>query len=154
MTVIKRTQIIRRPVQKVFGVVADGGNFAAWNPTIRTSRRLDEGPIGNGSRFEWDLRGFGTVVQEFQEFEENARLRIVPDIKAMEGGHRFRFTANGAETRIDHELQMTPKGMSKLFAPVMGIIGRKNLRDTASALQGYLEHDSMAQPRAGDTSAR
>lgn len=27
----------------------------------------------------------------------------------------------------------------RLFAPMMGVIGRKNLRDTANALQAHLE---------------
>jgi uncharacterized protein YndB with AHSA1/START domain len=139
VALLRRTQVIDKPVEAVFGVVADGGNFARWNPTVRASRRLDDGEVGNGSRFEWDLRGFGKVVQEFQEFEENERLRIVPHIKAMEGGHRFRFTAEGEQTRIDHELEMIPKGLFGLFAPIMGMIGGKNLRDTANALQSYLE---------------
>ena len=42
-------------------------------------------------------------------------------------------------TRIDHELEMQPKGAFVLFAPMMGMIGRKNLRDTANALQTHLE---------------
>jgi hypothetical protein len=34
---------------------------------------------------------------------------------------------------------MIPKGAFLLFAPMMGMIGRKNLKDTANALQAYLE---------------
>ncbi len=60
-------------------------------------------------------------------------------MKTVEGGHRFSFTADGADTRIDHELEMRPKGLFRLFAPMMGMIGRKNLRDTADALQRHLE---------------
>src|SRR5436305_1140267 len=56
---IKLTHVIRRPIDEVFDVLVDAGNFADWNPTIRASRQLDEGEIGEGSRFEWDLRGFG-----------------------------------------------------------------------------------------------
>jgi hypothetical protein len=66
-------------------------------------------------------------VQEFQEFEPNSRVRIVPQIKTLEGGHRFRLTAEGGATRIDHELDVHPKGVFRLFTPIMGIIGRKNL---------------------------
>jgi hypothetical protein len=77
--------------------------------------------------FEWDLRGFGRVVQEFQEFEPNSRVRIVPHIKTLEGGHRFRLAAEGGATRLDHELKVNPKGVFRLFTPMMGIIGRKNL---------------------------
>jgi len=34
---------------------------------------------------------------------------------------------------------MRPKGIVQPFAPMMGVIGRKNLRDTADALQAHLE---------------
>jgi uncharacterized protein YndB with AHSA1/START domain len=139
MAVITRTQFIKKPVDEVFAVVTDGASWADWNPTVRASRRLDAGPIGNGARFEWQLRGVGKVVQEFQEFEPNRRVRIVSHVKMVEGGHRFRFSAQGEQTRIDHELEIRPKGVFLLFAPMIGLNGRKNVRDTANALQAHLE---------------
>jgi len=33
-------------VGEVFDAIADGGNFASWNPTIRASRRLGLRPAG------------------------------------------------------------------------------------------------------------
>ena len=139
MAIIKRTQIIDRPIEEVFDVLVDGANFADWNPTIRASRALDSRGPGNGSRFEWDLRGFGKVIQELQEFSRPERVRIVPHIKLLQGGHRFLLAAQGDSTRVDHQLEMQPKGAFRLFAPMMGMIGRKNLRDTARALQARLE---------------
>jgi uncharacterized protein YndB with AHSA1/START domain len=139
VAVLTRSQVIRRPIDEIFDVIVDGGNFAAWNPTIRASRQLDGGEVGEGARFEWDLRGFGKVVQELEEFDRPTRVRIVPHTRMLEGGHRFRLTAQGDATRVDHELEMRPKGLSKLLAPMMGMIGRKNLRDTANALQAHLE---------------
>ena len=145
MTIVTRTQIINAPVEMVFNTVVDGGNFASWNPTIRSSRRLDDGEIGEGASFEWDLRVFGKVVQELKEFERNRRVRIVPHMTRLEGGHRFRFTAQGDATRVDHELEMNPKGAFKLFTPLMGMMGRRNLRDTANALQVHLEQHATAR---------
>jgi uncharacterized protein YndB with AHSA1/START domain len=139
MAVITHSQVIRVPIEEVFSVIVDGGNFAAWNPTIRSSRRLDSGEIGDGTRFEWNLRGFGNVTQELHEFSRPRQVRIVPRIRTLEGGHRFLLTAQGDSTRVDHQLEMTPKGAFRLFAPLMGVIGRKNLRDTAHALQTHLE---------------
>jgi hypothetical protein len=139
MALITRSQVINATVDEVFDVIVDGANFAAWNPTVRSSRRLDSGQVGNGTRFEWELRGFGKVVQELQEFTRPERVRIIPHIKTLAGGHRFLLTAQGDMTRIDHELEMRPKGALWLFAPMMGSIGRKNLRDTANALQAHLE---------------
>jgi hypothetical protein len=57
----------------------------------------------------------------------------------MKGGHLFRFSTQGEQTRIDHELEIRPKGVFLVFAPMMGLIGRKDLRDTANALQAHLE---------------
>ena len=139
MSLITRTQFIKKPVDEVFKVVADGASWADWNPTVRASRRLDAGPIGNGARFEWQLRGVGKVVQEFQEFEPNTRVRFVTHVKTIKGGHLFCFSPQGEETRIDHEVEIRPKGVFMLFAPMMGLIGRKDLRDTANALQAHLE---------------
>jgi hypothetical protein len=119
--------------------VIDGGNYAAWNPTIKAWRRLDDGPLAEGSRFEWKLRGFGNVTQELQEFKRNERVRIVPLNAPISGGHRFLLAAEGEGTRIDHELEMIPSGVFRLFAPLMARIGRRNLRDTADALQNHLE---------------
>ena len=135
MTVITRTQIIHKPVGEVFDVLADLGSWATWNPTIRSSRWLDEQPAGNGARFEWGLRGLGPVVQELGEFERNAQLRIVTDLKPVKGGHRLRLTAAGDATRIDHELEIIPRGIFRLFAPMLVMNGRRNLRDTAHAIE-------------------
>ena len=146
MALITRTQLIRRPIDDVFATVIDGGNYAAWNPTIKASRRLDDGPPGDGSRFEWKLRGFGSVTQELQEFKRNERVRIVPLNAPISGGHRFLFTAEGEETRIDHELEMIPSGIFRAFAPLMARIGRRNLRDTAAALQNHLD---VGSPEGG-----
>lgn len=139
MAILRHTQVIKRPVDDVFRTVADAGSFASWNPTIKTSRQLTPGEIGEGTRVEWRLRGFGTVEQELREFDRNKRVRIVPDLKSLAGGHRFTFTDLGGETRVEHELEMTPKGFFKLMGPMMTMMGRRNLKATADALKRRLE---------------
>ena len=139
MAVLTRTQVINKPVDEVFSVLADAGNWAEWNPTIRSSRWLDNQSPGNGAQFEWGLRGLGKVVQELGEFKPNAQLRVVTDLKPVKGGHRFRLTVTGDATRIDHELEIIPRGIYRLFAPMLVMNGRKNLRDTANAIQTHFD---------------
>jgi len=137
---LRLTQVIDRPAEDVFAVISDAGNFASWNPTIKSSRQLSEGPPRSGTRVEWVLAGFGKVEQELQEFEANRRVRIVPHMKAMSGGHRFMLTREAASrTRVDHELQMTPRGLFKVMGPMMARTGRRNLQATADALKQHLE---------------
>ena len=147
MALITQTQVIDAPIDRVFDTVIDVGNYAAWNPTITASRRLDEGELRDGSRFEWQLKGFGTVILEFQEFERNARVRIVLQTRWYSGGHRFLFSAQGRATRIDHELETTPRGILRLLGPMIAWSGRRNLRQTVEALQTYIEGTRPALPR-------
>jgi hypothetical protein len=139
VAVITRTQVINNPVVEVFDVLADLGSYAKWNPTILSSRWVDGEPHGNGSRFEWGLRGLGKVVQELGEFEPPVHLRIVTDLKPVTGGHRMSLTAEGDATRIDHELEVTPRGIFKLLGPMLAMNGRRNLRATANAISVRFE---------------
>ncbi len=139
MPTLRLTQLINRPAAEVFSAIIRAGDFASWNPTIKRSRRLTEGEIGEGSRFEWELSGFGKVEQELKEFQRNRSVRIVPHMKQLGGGHRFTLTAEGLRTRVDHELEMTPRGVFKLMSPMMAMTGRRNLRATADALKRHLE---------------
>jgi len=139
VAIVTLTQVIERPAQDVFDAIIDVARFPAWNPTTKRARRLSDGPTGEGTRFEFEVRGFGRFAIELREFDRNRQVRLVPQIKSFMGGHRFILTAEGAHTRVDHELEMTPRGLFKTFAPMLGMMGRKNLRDTANALKAYVE---------------
>ena len=78
MALVKHTQVINRPVEEVFQTVVDVTNFPKWNPTTPSARKLSTGEIGDGTRFELEIRGFGKVEQELREFERNKRVRLVP----------------------------------------------------------------------------
>jgi uncharacterized protein YndB with AHSA1/START domain len=139
MPVIKLSQVIDRPADDVFRVLADVSNLAAWNPTIKSARKLSDGPAGEGTRFEMEIDGFGAVPHTLEEFRPNEQARYVPHFKVTSGGHRFRLTAQGQKTTVEHELEMSPKGWYVLMSPLMGMMGRKNLRRTADALKQYVE---------------
>jgi len=136
---LRLTQTIRRPIGDVFAAVIDVAGYPRWNPTTRSARKLGDAPTGEGSRFELEIAGFGATEQELQEFERDRRVRLVPHIKALRGGHRFTFTAVADGTQVDHELEMIPRGWFVLMRPFIGMIGRKNLRRTAEALKAHLE---------------
>src|SRR5437867_1224705 len=110
MAVLRRAQVIAQPVEAVFDAVVDLERFPDWNPTTKRARKLSAGPIDEGCRFELEIKGFGRTIQELQEFEGNRRVRLVPQSKIIGGGHRFLFAAEGERTRVDHELEMIPKG--------------------------------------------
>ena len=148
MAVFTMTQVIDRPVAEVFNTVIHLEDFPKWSPQNPSARRVSNGEIGEGSRFLMEIKGFGMVPQVLREFETNRRVRVVPDLKTLSGGHRWTFTAEpGNRTRIDHELEMTPKGIYKLMLPMFLLIGKRTVRVTAGALRDYLENGRSTRPR-------
>ena len=142
---MKLSQVIDRPPTEVFAVIADVANLARWNPTIKSARKISDGPSGEGTQFEMEVDGFGAVPQTLEEFQAASRARYVPHFKVMSGGHRFMLTAiDGGKTRVDHELEMTPKGIYVLMTPFMGMMGKKNLKRTADALKSFVEAQDKA----------
>ena len=141
MPIYRMSQVIRRPVDVVFNTVIHLEQFPSWNPARNPSgRMLSGGQIGNGSRFELEIKGFGNVQQELQEFETNKRVRVVPHIKPFRGGHRFVFIdLHDGSTRIDHDLEITPNGWWWLMLPLMWWTGIGNLKATMRAMQQHLD---------------
>ena len=67
------------------------------------------------------MKGKSFVSQRVQltEYEENTQVRLVPSSRVFRGGHRFKFTAVGDKTKVDHEVEMDPKGIWKLIPPLV-----------------------------------
>jgi uncharacterized protein YndB with AHSA1/START domain len=139
MASLRLRQLIDRSPPDVFAAIVDIESFPRWNPTTKRARKLSDGETGEGTRFELAIRGFGSTVQELRGFEPDRRVTLVPHIRALSGGHTFVLTPEDGRTRVDLELEMTPNGPWRLLAPLMPMIGRRNLRQTASALQTWLE---------------
>jgi uncharacterized protein YndB with AHSA1/START domain len=147
MPVFTMTQVINRPVAEVFNTVIHLEDFPKWSPQNPSAKRVSDGEIGEGSRFLMEIKGFGMVPQVLREFETNRRVRVVPDLKTLSGGHRWTFTPeSGNRTRIDHELEMTPKGIYKLMLPMFLFVGRRTVRITAETLRAYLENEPSTAP--------
>lgn len=142
MAVLRLTQVIDRPAAEVFAAIVDLASFPRWNPTTKSARKLSPGETGEGSTFELRIRGFGTTIQELRGFDRNRRVTLVPHIKALAGGHTFVLTRQDGRTRVDHELEMIPKGAMRLLAPLVPMLGRRNLSQTAAALKAWLERPS------------
>jgi Polyketide cyclase / dehydrase and lipid transport len=133
-------QTIGRPVAEVFDTVIRLDEFPKWSPRNPSGKKLTDGAIGDGTRFELGIKRFGKVTMELREFVADKRVMVTPLSRIFEGGHRWSFSDDGdGGTRIDHELEMRVKGVFRPMAPLIKANGKKNLLDTTAALQRYLE---------------
>jgi carbon monoxide dehydrogenase subunit G len=103
------TVLIERPVEEVFGFVADLTNVASMDPSVKSVQKTSQGPIGAGSTFRIRQRAphLGkvrdasvryTAVKSNRKIEFKARVgpnsptaRLT--FKRVDGGTRVRFRA-------------------------------------------------------------
>jgi uncharacterized protein YndB with AHSA1/START domain len=136
---------IRSPVDRVFETAVQLDEFPSWSPRNPWAKKLTDGEIGEGSRFEMGIKGSGKITNELRDFERNQRVMVVPLTNMLEGGHRWLFTDLGnGETRIDHELELDPKGVFRLMKAMSRANGKKTVKETAAALKAHLENDPGA----------
>jgi Polyketide cyclase / dehydrase and lipid transport len=84
---------IDRPVDEVFDVVADQTNEPRYNPAMTASHRLDDGPIGVGTRFRATVLIQGKPQQVEIEITGFERPSEMASRSVMGAQHRHRTTA-------------------------------------------------------------
>jgi uncharacterized protein YndB with AHSA1/START domain len=137
---------IARPREQVFDYIADARHQRRWNPVCKAMEQTTPGPIGVGTRFRGTFQSVGEMNVEITEYERPTRLfhRAYPWL--AEVTHLWEFTPINGGTRLDQHGEMRPKARGWLLAPLMPLIVRRNLRDTAVALKRELERkDRLTQ---------
>jgi hypothetical protein len=132
---------IAKPPEHAFDYVADARHQRRWNPVCKAMEQTTPGPIGAGTRFRGTFQSVGEMDVEIAAYERPNRLLHCAYPWLADVIHLWQFTAVDGGTRLDQEGEMRPKGWGWLMAPLMPLIVRRNLRDTALALKRELERD-------------
>ena len=63
MTHIEREVVINRPVEEVFGFLADGRNEPQYTAHMLRAQQVAEGPIGRGTQFRTEVTTNGRSME-------------------------------------------------------------------------------------------
>lgn len=80
MTILNETITLNRPAHEVFAYVSDFANCQQWDATATRSERLDDGPLGVGSRFDVNCAlpvGSLDLIYEVTEFQAPHKIVLV-----------------------------------------------------------------------------
>ena len=134
--------IINRPVEEVFDFVADESNEPRYNPRMGNAEQISEGPIGPGARFRTELETMGRtmpMIVEFTGYERPRRLRSVTRSSMMETEGTLTFELVSGGSRMCWSWDVQPRGVLRLMAPVVGVIGRRQEQRIWGNLKRLLE---------------
>lgn len=120
--------MVDRPREEVFEYTADFANIEHWDPGVASSRRLDEGPVGMGSRYELMVRfGMSTIpmLYEITEYLPNERVVLVGRGETIEAVDEIRFEAHDSQTSIDYTADLTFHNYLRYIAPLLSPVFKK-----------------------------
>src|SRR5688572_28645022 len=114
---------IQRPVREVFDFVVNVENAPKWQPAVIETRRLTEGPIRVGTRFQEVARLMGrrvTTICEITELEPSQHVSFAATSSGpFSYATRYAFEDTEGGTRLTIEGTFTLKGFWRLLEPLM-----------------------------------
>ena len=142
MAAIEGEIYIDRPPEVVFDVVADERNEPRYNPKMTAVSLLSDSQIGHGSRFAATMKSRTrtfTMMIEFTDFERPTRLGSVSTVGTMRTEGALTFAPQGSGTLMSWSWNIRLHGVTKLAAPVVSWMGRRQERAIWTGLKMMLE---------------
>lgn len=115
---IKDTLEIAAPVDEVWALTADIESWPATTPTITSLERLDEGPLGVGSKARIKQPGMRPAVWTVTAFEPNRRFAWETKLATvtLRGTHELASTDAGCRNTLSIELAGLGSGLLAALA--------------------------------------
>jgi Polyketide cyclase / dehydrase and lipid transport len=110
---------IERPAEEVFDYVSDHLHEQEWNPRMRRVRKLTEGPIGLGTRYEMEFIPGRPLVATCDGFDRPRSWQVTGKALGMDvtlGGH---VTPKAAGSHLVFRTEFRSRGLRSFVLPLV-----------------------------------
>lgn len=125
---LHETRHIDRPLEEVFAFTADFSNADKWDPGVASSRSIDGGAPGVGSKYDVVV-SFGSseipMTYEITEWEDNSRVVLEGKGETIEALDVIAFEARDGGTFVDYTADLTFTNWMRFVTPLMGPVLRR-----------------------------
>ena len=134
---------VTTPRDRVFEYTADFSNIEEWDPGVVSSRKITDGPVGVGTKYDLDVR-FGRssipMVYEITAYEPNERVVLVGRGDKLMAVDEIKFSRADNMTVIDYTADLTFFNFFRYLGPLVNRplrrVGEKALDGLVKALDG------------------
>lgn len=133
---------IDAPVDEVFDLVADERNEPKYNPRIAHAEKVSQGPVGPGARFVAEPKGAGArgeMTLEVLEYDRPCRLHLLVTSSYLHVDGTLTFEPADEGTRLSWDWDMGLVGPTRVFSPVVRVVGPRWERRNWVGLKEYME---------------
>jgi hypothetical protein len=146
--------VIHRPVEEVFGFVADERNEPQYNPQMLRVEQISSGPIGRGTLFRCVMGRNVEMTWAITAYERPRRLcgagramvRLLRALPTMDIQGTLTFDPVPGGTRMRWSWQLEPLGIFRLLTPLIGRLGQRQEATIWAGLKQLLERQETPQP--------
>jgi carbon monoxide dehydrogenase subunit G len=138
--------VINAPPEAVFVACSDFANAAGRVRGITNVELLTPGPVGVGTKFKETRLMFkreATETMEVTAFDPPRRYEVGAHSCGMDFRSEFRFTPDGAGTRVDVTMVGTARTLfARLMSPLAGLMAgtmKKCVRDDLNDIKAHVE---------------
>jgi Polyketide cyclase / dehydrase and lipid transport len=138
------SSVIERPAEEIFDLLADIRRNPEWCPAFEGGEKLTAGPVGPDAMFRTSMRGVGDLQIRITRYERPRRIWFTTSAKAAEIRHNFVLMPGRGGTHVEQEIDVRPRGVLRMVAPVMALILRRSVQSNTAGLKAYLESGAQA----------
>ncbi len=130
--------------------LADFSRAPEWDPSVAAARRLDDGPVRRGSRFELTVKAAGRTTPLVYELvtTEPDTIVLLSRSRRLESRDTITVAPTTVGARVRYEAELRGLGWSRVANPVLAIVFRKLAARAAEGLRGRLNEISSARGAA------
>lgn len=132
--------LVNAPIEVVFDFLADARNEPRWLPGASNVRLTSDEPVREGSTFVGHYSRAGAVTVRLTRHDRPHHLSLAGDARNLSFIDAIELTATDRGTALTATMTTQPKGLFRLFAPMMRrVIGQQfqanwgNLKATLEA---------------------
>jgi uncharacterized protein YndB with AHSA1/START domain len=135
------TVTIDRPVGEVFAFLAHLENLPRWNYAISETRKISNGPVGAGARYEQTRTNPTRSVETFEitAYEPDRTLAIRGTFGLLPGRFTYELEPTDNHTRLVNTVDLEPSGLVTIVAPLMTSRIKAAVATNLGALKQILE---------------
>ena len=145
------------PIDDVFAYVADFANSQEWDPGVDSAERLDDAPLGLGTRFRLGVR-LGPRVSPMEYrisvFEPPTRVVLVGSGSGVSAIDEIRLERLAQGTRLDYVADIRLGGLLRLIEPFLGGAFTNIGRNAAEGMRRTFEAQATADRQGRDHRAQ
>ena len=131
MATFENVVMIRRPIEEVFGFLADFENVPKWNYAIVETHKVSEGPVGVGTIYQ-QVRSVPSRSEERFEvttYDPARQLEIEGQLGPFPARLSYAMDALPEGTRVTNAVELELRGPGRL----VGRVAVPRVRDAVAA---------------------